>query len=267
MKKLITTDISGNVRAPFIKPALNNLQDNFTEIPASLAEALIGSGYDPGVIYIFKGVVFSLTTTSTANDTLHWTAGAMYNGGEFYQIAAGSVVKTADTFVFRLVDSITNATFSDGNSYPWIENITYTFVQGVDGVDGIGYNTAAVIRLPGESFRLVGGAGQPAFSNSFISLSGLGVRTLQFRKITSGKVEIQGVCSRASDTTGAKTIFTLPSGYFDTVNNIQLSVMLQPEAGGDLVPGNLIITTTGAVEVISTTNYATIIFGTIYYYL
>lgn len=147
MKKLITTDIIDPVKAPFKKAALDNLQDNFTEIPAAIIEALIGPSYDPNLIYILNGVNFTLSTTSTANDTLTWTKGAIYLYGEVFQVAADSVVKTADTWVFKIVDNITNATFSDGNTYPWIENKTITLIQGVHPTDGAGYNSAGILRL------------------------------------------------------------------------------------------------------------------------
>ena len=228
MKNLITTSISGAIKAPFTAPALNNLQQNFNEIPASIIKALLGT-YTANDVIILEGFV---NTLSNSNNTSTWTAGSVYYNGEVYQVAAGTLTKAGgQTFLYSIVDTITNDTFSDGTSQPWIEVRTITITAGTSGTGIADYGAATVKIYPEEIWRYVGAGGQPAFQNTWAA--GSGSRPIAFKKSLNGKIHLRG---SATQTLGAGSIiFTLPTGYFDTVNDIYFSAMATG-SGGVLVP-------------------------------
>ena len=145
-KNLITTNILGSVKAPLTKAALDTLQANFKEIPASIARGVLGS-YTTGNVIIWEGFIITLSTVTTTNDTATWTAGTVYYNGEFYQVTAGTLTKTSGVFLYSIIDSLITAQFSDGNSYNWLETKTITITSGTSGTGIADYAAATVKRL------------------------------------------------------------------------------------------------------------------------
>jgi hypothetical protein len=220
MKKLITTNISGATKAPFTKPALDNLQGNFSEIPASIIKALLGT-YVTNDVIILEGFVITL---SNSNNTATWTAGSVYYNGEVYQVSSGTLTKSSGVFLYSIIDSITNATFSDGTNNPWIEVRTITITSGTSGTGIADYGAVTVLPLypVQEAWRFVGTSGQPAYQNSWAT--GPITSNVAFRKTPQGKVEFKGLAARTSTISSTSTIFTLPSGYRPSSNGASFSV-------------------------------------------
>ena len=139
-RNLITTNILGSVKAPLTKAALDTLQANFKEVPASIARGVLGS-YTTNDVIIWEGFTITITGFNTAT----WTAGTVYYNGEFYQVLAGTLTKaTGSVFLYSIVDSLITAQFSDGNSYNWLETKTITITSGTSGTGIADYAAATV---------------------------------------------------------------------------------------------------------------------------
>lgn len=62
-----------------------------------------------------------------------------------------------------------------------------------------------------EDWHTVGGAGEPAFQNSWVNHVAAGNGPAQFRRLPTGEVVMRGIIK---DGTVLATIFTLPSTYY-----------------------------------------------------
>ena len=172
-KNLITTNILGSVKAPLTKAALDTLQANFKEIPASIARGVLGS-YTTGNVIIWEGFIITLSTVTTTNDTATWTAGTVYYNGEFYQVTAGTLTKTSGVFLYSIIDSIITAQFSDGNTYNWLETKTITITSGTSGTGIADYAAATVKPLNSLWNASTSTAGALATSSAgTVSIAGL----------------------------------------------------------------------------------------------
>ena len=102
-----------------------------------------------------------------------------------------------------------------------------------------GPTTAGLAALQaGEDWHPVGGAGEPAFQNSWVD----GAETVAFRLRESGIVDIKG--SVTGGTPGS-TIFTLPEGYRPVLAS---SYVVFGQIGGVPSVGLLTIETSGNVH-------------------
>lgn len=101
MKILNTSVISNTSRFPFKKGTLQFLQDAHKEVIAALIKALIGSTYDPAVIYVMSGVLNSATLP-----TYLVSSGEIFYNGEVYDFDATSFTATGSNVgVFSVVQT------------------------------------------------------------------------------------------------------------------------------------------------------------------
>lgn len=135
MRRLITTDISDTAQMPIKKGTLEFLQDAHKETLASTIQWLIGTSYDPTKVYILYGCV-----NSGSGSNYIMSAGAIFLGGEIYQVDAASF-STSGSNVAGWVLAITNfttdadpVTFTDTNSYN-VHNIRKLQSQAVPNTD------------------------------------------------------------------------------------------------------------------------------------
>jgi hypothetical protein len=99
MKILDITPITDSSEFPVKKGTLQFLQDAYKESLASTIQALIGSGYDPTVVYILSGARNSGTYPAYSI-----TAGAAFYNGEVFLIdAAGFTATGSNVGIFQVV--------------------------------------------------------------------------------------------------------------------------------------------------------------------
>ncbi|KKL75063.1 hypothetical protein LCGC14_2058640 [marine sediment metagenome] len=95
-----------------------------------------------------------------------------------------------------------------------------------------------------DKWHVVGGAGEPAFANSWINLDAAIYPSMSFRKIISGDIHVQGVVKNG---TIGLTIFTLPVGYVPN-----RTIMFAAVANGAFAQSTIL--STGAVVASSGSN-------------
>lgn len=86
---------------------------------------------------------------------------------------------------------------------------TWTSLTGIEFDTDTVIQTASVGAQPIDTVHLVGGAGEPAFQNSWVNF-GAGNPALAFRKFPDGTVNIRGMVKTGATGT---VVFTLPVGY------------------------------------------------------
>lgn len=209
-KNLITTNISGSVKAPFSKAALDNLQANIPEISSAIIQGMIGS-YTTNDVIILYGFAITLTVSGTVAT---WTKGAVYYNGEIYQVAPGTLTKASGVFLYSISDVPTSAAFSDGNSYPWIDVRTITITSGTSGTGIADYGAASVKLLSLFTTYQRGALSNISLANSYAVATGgtSGSGIFKYGKDSNGTVRIVGSVVSPSSVTSV-TVGNLPDGF------------------------------------------------------
>lgn len=142
MKKLITSNITGDKGAPLTKAGLDLLQDSHKEVINMLVRGLVN--YNTGDVVILQGC----TVTSNVPGTSSITSGAVFYNGEIYLVDANnSIVTTAgQVLVWNISNVDTQETFTDGLSYNYYRNSKITLTGGASG-SGIANYNASLKRL------------------------------------------------------------------------------------------------------------------------
>jgi len=98
MKKLNTNPISDTSRFPVKKGTLQFIQDAHRETLAATIKALIGTGYDPAVVYVLSGMINIGT-----DPVFSVSAGTAFYNGEVYDFDGASFTATSgNTGVFSI---------------------------------------------------------------------------------------------------------------------------------------------------------------------
>ena len=241
-KNLITTNILGSVKAPLTKAALDTLQANFKEIPASIARGVLGS-YTTGNVIIWEGFIITLSTVTTTNDTATWTAGTVYYNGEFYQVTAGTLTKTSGVFLYSIIDSLITAQFSDGNSYNWLETKTITITSGTSGTGIADYAAATVKSLVSLWKSSSSTAGATVTSSAgVVTISALNTKWIKKGNVCILNYQI-GLNFDSSVTKDFTITFPIPIPSIPTAFNFAVTSLAGVNFGGSVSPSSFIAET------------------------
>lgn len=208
-KNLITTNISGSVKAPFSKAALDNLQANIPEISSAIIQGMLGS-YNTNDVIVLYGFAITLTVSGTVAT---WTKGAVYYNGEIYQVSPGTLTKTSGVFLYSISDVPTSAAFSDGNPYPWIDVRTITIAAGTSGTGIADYGAASVkplISIMNGEVNITPFSYQNAYADG-----GLTGSTGRYKRDSLGNVSLIGVLGSPPSVT-SDIFATLPVSFRPT---------------------------------------------------
>lgn len=146
MKLLNITPISDTAQMPVKKGTLQFLQDAHKENLASTIQWLIGTSYDPTELYVIYGVV-----NSGSGSNYIISAGAIFYGGEIYQVDAASFSTSGINvagFVLNVTQYTTDAdpvTFTDA-SVNNVHNIRKLQAQSVPNTDPLLYNDVVFVK-------------------------------------------------------------------------------------------------------------------------
>ena len=136
MKNIITTHITDSARLPLMARTLNWINLGIKETVANSVYAQLDSN-DDSVPIVLWGCIPTYSTVTTANDTLHLTAGAIIQGGEVFYLGDTTVTKTG-TDVFVIQDYYVNQTseptkYTDSTLYPTNVDHQLNLVAGATG--------------------------------------------------------------------------------------------------------------------------------------
>lgn len=179
MRNLKTSDITTSVGMPIKSGTLQHIQSAYKEaIDSAVRSIVFGSLYDPNTGYILHGCV-----NSGAGNNFNISAGAVFVGGEVYQVDAATFTASSPNVA---VGVITTTFFSGANADP----VTFTdntprsvheirkivFQEGLSGSGAFNFSDAVDLR-----YKPQGCIGQiimwrPPFgnSNNFFDSTGLG---------------------------------------------------------------------------------------------
>lgn len=220
MKRLKTESLTGSLKAPYAKVAVDHVQSNALEVANSLARGIIGN-YSASNLYVLHGCVVTVVTSTAAI-----TAGAIYYNGEIYQVAAATGIAGSGgaNWVWKVLDTSVQSKFSDNNTYDWMQTKSIIFTGGLTGTGIADYNSVLVV-YPLTTYNL-------ALTNSYTSSP-----NATYIKEFNGFVSLQGtIFSPASFV--SQQFATLPIGFRPTNtiivpihNNGLLAVMLIDTSG------------------------------------
>jgi hypothetical protein len=258
--RIINTSIvvDPNKQQPFLTESLDFLTQNQIETLSSLAQTLIGPSYSSTQVYVLWGCVVTGVTAGAGNFAM--TAGAVFYGGEIFQVAAVSTVAVGSgNTVYSLLNSVGTTTdpydntraldpvtFSDGSTNSvhltrtWVTSIQVTGTGGYsNAVGGWIYLDLPVLNTVGTS---------PAFGSGYTAAN-----RLVFWKDAQGLVHIQGDFTANGSTIAG--IFTLPAGYRPAVAVNGFLGFESNIGSGNAALFGINITTAGVVNTWNTNTY------------
>ena len=255
MRIIQTTAINDalNQDQPLLGASIDFLTQNQIETLSAIVQNLIGPSYSSSQVYVLWGCVVTGVTSGSGNFAM--TAGAIFYGGEIFQIAAVTTVAvgignavystmasnptTTDPYTgTRALDPIT---MSDGvttiNAHLTRTWVTSIATSGPNPVNGWIYINSPV---PLQ----VGSGSNPAYGANFVANDGL-----YFYKKANGEVIIFGdAISNASNITNPGVLFTLPAGYRPAgTRAIGFAVGSLSSGGSGTVGAQIVVTSAGAV--------------------
>lgn len=193
------------VQQPLTGKSLTFLQDATKELLSSIVASLDPVAYLASSPIVLQGC----EKTSLGGNNYSYNAGFVFFGGEIYYLPVITSVSITVSDQVNIV--ITNdatadpVTFSDG-SVKNVHNVrNVTVVNGTLGTGTFNYADCVFINNP--AWNTIGGAGQPAFQNSWADAGGGNAPA--FRK-SKGLLYLKGVVT--GGVSGA-TIFTLPAAF------------------------------------------------------
>lgn len=189
MKIIDITKILPGVAYPLAKPGLGFLQDAYKEAISELAKAFVGDDYAVNTVHVLYGCIKKLISGSNFS----YTEGAIFYNGEiyFFPAVASLTVSIADVCTITTTADPTAdpTTMTDGSPVD-IHDVRQIVLTNETAV------TNGAIKFNFHNYRqwhFVGGAGEPAFQNSWVnSEAGSGFNLLRFKRLPGNVVEIVG---------------------------------------------------------------------------
>lgn len=250
MKTIDTSNISGSVKAPFLKKTFEHYNEAIKEGDAETLKGLI-SGYSASTVYILHGCVISGSDPGSRT----MTAGAVFYNGEIYLVDAASFTTTGSQIPVWVInnDGGTQVAFSDGNNYDLHKTSKFVLQAGLSGSGIADYNattnfsdvTVLESRLDTLQFNidLKANKALPSFILASGLSAGYNAGSLSYRKNDTGLVEFVGSFEVVSP--GGVTVLTLPAGYRPSSDFIRQVVH---SSSGTPTTRYLRITTTGIMD-------------------
>lgn len=258
MKKIDTSNISGDVKAPITKRTLEFYNEAIAECAEDIIKALYGS-YTTGDLVILHGceVTANIPGTSTV------TAGAIYYNGEVYRVDAASVSSPSNTLVWKfpttlseLYDIADPVKYSDSTDYFQHFIGKVKLVNASSGSGLANYDSVTVKTLP----KLYNKAEQSdvtdlqnnkadkamtSWTNASIPSGVTG--SVQYRRDSFGVVYLRGYVqlNLAGNTTPIVVVSSM--GLYKPAVNMQIPVLIMEDS-------NSIHTAKGFLEISSTSS-------------
>jgi len=144
MKKIDTTNITGNQKAPYIKATHDHIKESIQDTTGNIIKGLLGS-YTTGDLIVLYGCVVTANIPGTSSIT----AGAIYYNGEIYEVDANASLITtgSDTLVWGVVTDYRSGdpvTWSDGVDRDLHRVDKLALSAGASGSGLANYNGATV---------------------------------------------------------------------------------------------------------------------------
>ena len=214
MKKIDTSFITPIAGMPLKSGGLDHLQSAYQEGIQQMAIPLIGKQYNTTDYFIMQGCK---NTGSGSNYII--SAGGIYRNNEWFVVDAVTFTAPMDQ---TAVGTITTTFFTSANADPttFTDGIAHNvnvvrkivFAAGVSGSGDVDFNNLEYVGL--EDKHIVGGAGEPAFQNSWVSAGILGFRADWSNKL----LFFEGESSKMTYTGGSEVICTMPSKYWPSID-------------------------------------------------
>ena len=216
MRIIDTTQIvDPGIQQPLIGPSLDFLTQNQLETLNSIVQSLIGGTYSATQVYVLYGCVVTGVTSGAGNFAM--AAGAVFYGGEVYQVPAQStiavgsgnavysaqVISNTNTDPYDNTRALDPVLFSDGNARyvhktrTWVASVA---ASGSNPVSGWIYSYAPAW------VAITGGIG---YKNSWQDSGASNYAAGRFRK-SGSYVQLGGSISSGAS---GQVAFTLPAGY------------------------------------------------------
>lgn len=164
MRKLDVSAITASIGMPLKSGSLVHLQAAYQEALMSIGQCLVGSGFNPAIMYVLFGCV-----NTGSGSTFNMSEGAVFFNGEIYQVpAAAFTVPGGQTVVANIVTSFFSASNADS-------------VQFTDGVARNVHQIRQVIctaGLSGSGTADYGGWQTLNINQATLNLEGTGIATV-----------------------------------------------------------------------------------------